>query len=130
MSETLRFELAPFGVRVVTCIAGGVKTRVWANFAEGDEGRAADLPPSSRYEAAAADIARLASGADGLPSSESPEVFAANLVNDVLAGATGKVYRGSEAGLTKWLLPIVPTWAMVSCPRPRTRIQQRSAVIW
>ena len=113
LSETLRHELAPFGVRVVTCVAGGVRSHVWANFAERDDGRAWELPPGSRYAPATTELGLLARGQYVLPGAESAEKFAKDLVEDVLVGATGKVFRGSEAGLTKWLLPVLPTWLMV-----------------
>jgi 1-acylglycerone phosphate reductase len=104
ISETLRLELAPLGVRVVTCVTGIVDTNIMANAAQHE------LPKGSLYGAAADKIADRASGKEleGI-SQSSPEQFAQRLVGQVLSGATGKVYPGKLSSVAWFVGKFLPT---------------------
>ena len=106
LSETLRIELEPLGVRVVTAMVGEVDTNVYAN---GNAGKPLKLPPTSYYRSIEDIIAKQSQGllAD---ANESPAVTARNLVRDVLGTTSGQVWRGGNAGKAKvasWLFPTV-----------------------
>lgn len=53
MSETLRCELAPLNVRVITVVAGYVHTNIF------DNASPPELPPQSLYHAAEAGIVHM-----------------------------------------------------------------------
>lgn len=80
ITETLRQELAPFGVKVVTVVTGGVKTNNLAN------GANFKLPPTSPYLSIEKEIAARARGEDGIPRMEA-SVYADKVVGDLLKGA-------------------------------------------
>lgn len=108
VSEGLRRELAPFGVKVATVIVGGVQTNIHKN------SPTHHLPPDSFYTPVAAMISDRATGKDIPVRMDEPEVFAKRLVNDLVNGARGRIYRGnisSTMGFLSWLLP---SWVMVS----------------
>ena len=102
ISETLRLELAPFGVKVVTVQAGAVGTNILA------AGAQFELPHTSRYRGIEKEIAARAKGEDGVPKMES-SVFAEKIVGDVLGGANWPVWRGKYASMVRlvaWWLPV------------------------
>jgi NAD(P)-dependent dehydrogenase (short-subunit alcohol dehydrogenase family) len=89
-SETLRMELAPLGVSVLTIMAGVVDSKFHANetFA---------LPEGSRYAPIQDIIAGWASGASK-PKGCPAEQFAQQVVKDILrSGSGGMVYRGPHS---------------------------------
>ncbi|EKG20606.1 hypothetical protein MPH_02133 [Macrophomina phaseolina MS6] len=105
LSETLRLELQPLGVRVVTAVTGSVKSNVFAN------GPPLRLPAGSLYAAAEHEIAARAAGMDverDLP--QTLEQYSRNLVADVLGGASGKVYRGKHASTVDFLASWLPAF--------------------
>ncbi|KAI1458107.1 oxidoreductase [Annulohypoxylon moriforme] len=106
LSETLRLEVAPFGVSVVTVVPGVINSRNHINDAAGF-----DLPPNSRYSAIKDIIFRSASGEfipkDGMPA----EKFAELIVDDVVGtGKGGVVSRGPYAPMLKYIGRLAPTW--------------------
>lgn len=101
LSETLRVELAPLGVRVLTVMLGQVRTQIYANTPP------FRLPEGSPYETIAATIARQDSGALN-HNNEPADVAARNLVRDVFGGRTGQVWRGGLAGTVRLALWLVP----------------------
>ncbi|OKL59990.1 hypothetical protein UA08_04784 [Talaromyces atroroseus] len=102
--ETLRLELSPFGVRVVSVIAGAVDTNIMRN------SPVPELPESSRYFAARKQIIDLAAGADndGLKRM-SVKAFAEKVVNDVLQGANGRIWRGEYSSIVRLSNVMMPT---------------------
>lgn len=101
MSESLRIELKPLGIRVLTIMLGQVSTQMYANSA------AFHLPEGSPYEKIADTIATQHRGDFNL-NNEPAEAVARNLVKDVISGRSGQIWRGGLAGtvcLTLWLLP-------------------------
>ena len=90
LSETLRLELAPFGVTVITGMLGNLES----NFHNNDSWQG--LPESSRYKSIEAQIANSAEGKIG-PEKEKADDFVKRFVDDILRGASGQVWRGAAA---------------------------------
>jgi 1-acylglycerone phosphate reductase len=105
-SETQRLELAPYKVKVLVVIAGGVKTPIhettprpalregalWSptedeNLHKIDNGRSATFPP--------------------------PEDFAEGVISDALGGKTGRTYRGKYSSTMNYVQGIMPNWLLV-----------------
>jgi len=99
-SETLRYELAPLHVRVITLIAGNVASHMSAGV---NGPPPASLPAASRYKAVEAELAKGEKFADMDTS-----VFADGVVAAVVGGATGKVWKGGNMAVTRWLVPFLP----------------------
>ncbi|KAK6069904.1 IBR finger domain protein (short-chain dehydrogenase) [Seiridium cupressi] len=102
LSETLRIELSPLGVHVVTAMVGEIETEFYG------KGASFALPPGSHYKPAEAIIRKQGLG-EMQTNNEKAEVTASNLVKDVLSGRTGKVWRGGVAGTVKYVSWMVPT---------------------
>ncbi|KAI3394643.1 hypothetical protein diail_2453 [Diaporthe ilicicola] len=101
ISESLRIELEPLGIRVLTVMLGQVSTQMYANTP------AFHLPEGSPYEKIAGTIASQSRGELNL-NNEPAEVAARNLVSDVTRGRRGQIWRGGLARtvyLTLWLFP-------------------------
>lgn len=110
-SETLRLELAPLGVKVMTVMTGLVTSQIF------DNGQQNDLAETSYYTPAAAEIASLASGRTVMPHAMSPAVYAQRVVDDAIGGRSGVRWRGNMASVV-WLFSwLFPTWLKVSLPR-------------
>ncbi|KAK7754269.1 hypothetical protein SLS62_003847 [Diatrype stigma] len=103
-SETLRLELSPFGVSVVTIMTGIVNTHFHAN--EPDF----ILPEGSRYEPIKEIVTSWATG-ESKPSGGSAEQFAESILGDIVGdGKGGVVWRGRYAGSTRFFVNWLPTW--------------------
>ena len=101
LSETLRIEMEPLGVRVVTAMVGEIETNIYQNC------EPPILPPGSYYKSVEQYIIDQAAGK--LQKQNEPlEITARNLLRDVLSGRSGQTWRGGVAGTAKlatWLLP-------------------------
>jgi 1-acylglycerone phosphate reductase len=104
-SETLRLELEPFGVRVVSLVTGSVATNVMSH-AE------LRLPATSVYQKATQEIQKRGVGED-VQSKSSPAAFAKAVVADVLGGATGPLWRGAMASAVRIMSSFLPTSVVV-----------------
>ncbi|KAI1779420.1 putative short-chain dehydrogenase/reductase [Hypoxylon cercidicola] len=107
LSETMRIEMEPLGVRVVTAIIGAVGTNFFSNALN----EPFELPENSYYRP----IAKLLEdqrGGTRVPPREHVDVTARNIVNDVLGGASGCIWRGARSTDAKWLTWLLPTWAL------------------
>lgn len=103
ISDTLRLELAPFHVSVVTIMVGTVATPFHAN--EPD----VVLPPSSRYAPIRDTINRWAKGEAG-PKGGSVDEFAKSVVEDIVgSGKTPVVWKGANSGAVKFASRWVPS---------------------
>lgn len=101
LSETLKIELEPLGVRVVTAMVGAVKTQIYTK-------QSIIIPINSWYKPVEEIIAKQARGELQEPNNEPPDVTARNVVRDTLGGCRGKIWHGGEAGAARfgsWLLP-------------------------
>ncbi|KAI0176509.1 putative short-chain dehydrogenase/reductase [Hypoxylon sp. FL1284] len=108
LSETLRIELEPVGVRVVTAMVGEIATRIYDHDdSGGDDNESPLLPEGSWYKPVEHIIRAQARGRLQL-NNEDPRVTARNLVHDTLGGKRGKTWRGGVAGFASvatWLMP-------------------------
>ncbi|MCJ1285459.1 hypothetical protein MMC26_004799 [Xylographa opegraphella] len=100
-SETLRLELAPFNINVITAMLGVVKSNLHVNSAE------YSLPPDSMYKPVEKNINDSDLGKD-VPKAMEAEVFANRLVKDILNGKKGLVWRGNMAHVVKWTKSLLP----------------------
>ncbi|KEF54973.1 uncharacterized protein A1O9_08625 [Exophiala aquamarina CBS 119918] len=100
-SESLRLELAPLGIKVLTVVTGAVDTQISTNSPE------PILPDTSRYHAAQEHLNKLVSSDDGIKRTKASD-FADTVVKDILAGATGKLWRGTYAGMARYLPGLLP----------------------
>lgn len=108
VSETLRLELAPFGVKVITVMTGSVHTQLMQN-AERFE-----LPEGSLFAPVGSHIEAMATGAhESALIRVTGDEYAERLVGDVLKGYTGKVWRGGMATMVK-VMECLPSSLTVS----------------
>ncbi|XXG94899.1 hypothetical protein Hte_001158 [Hypoxylon texense] len=115
LSETLRLELEPAGVRVVTAMVGEMATRFYRRAAgagagggEEEEGSPLRALPEGSWYKPVEDIIRAQARGELQLNNEDPRVTAQNLVNDTLGGKRGKTWRGGVAGFASvatWLMP-------------------------
>ncbi|EUC27424.1 hypothetical protein COCCADRAFT_9982 [Bipolaris zeicola 26-R-13] len=101
LSETMRLEMAPLGVRVISLVTGAVASNIMTN------GAIPKLQDTSPFKPAQKEIVALAKGEDGhtrMPT----ETFAKKVVDDVLGGAQGKLWRGQMASTIYWLTKLIP----------------------
>ncbi|KAI0172926.1 NAD(P)-binding protein [Hypoxylon sp. FL1284] len=95
ISESLRRELSPFGVTVVTVMAGIINS----HFHDNDIGT--KLPEGSRYTDIEDTIGGWVSG-KSKPQGMSADQFAAHLVPDIIGNSKGGlVWKGPNAGSAK-----------------------------
>ncbi|KAI0813330.1 putative short-chain dehydrogenase/reductase [Xylaria sp. FL0064] len=107
ISETMRIEMEPLSVRVVTAIIGGVQT----NFFRNALNEPFQLPENSYYKPIEKLLEHERAGKHALQG-ENVDVTARNLVDDVLSGANGCIWRGAKSTDAKWLTWLLPTWAL------------------
>ncbi|KAK3327467.1 putative short-chain dehydrogenase/reductase [Cercophora scortea] len=101
ISESLRLELAPLGVRVLTAMVGAVHTPIH------DKAGALNLPETSYYQAAQKVIADQRAGVLKT-NSQAVDVTARSLVRDVESGRVGKVWRGGLASTVRYSVRLLP----------------------
>lgn len=108
-AETLRLELAPFGVGVLEVVTGAVKTNGQTYFGD------FKLPQQSLYKPIESLVASRAQGNDQLPRMETSE-YAAAVADQILSRTTGRFWYGNNAEATKLstTATAVPQSAMVS----------------
>ncbi|KAJ5693049.1 1-acyl dihydroxyacetone phosphate reductase [Penicillium macrosclerotiorum] len=97
LSETLRLEMAPLGVRVVTVILGGVET----SGNNPDNIADLELPPNSHYRKITTVIDRHKK-TQVHPNKQNVDTAAKNVVEDVLYGK-GPFIRRGQASTLSWL---------------------------
>jgi len=113
-SETLRLELEPFGVSVLTLMPGAVKSQWFQN--NHSAGADWELPEGSRYVPIEETIRRTVDGR-AQPKTMMADDFAESLVDDILGNtkpAGGVVYRAPMAGFLGMLGHHVPQAVTVS----------------
>ena len=104
-SDTLRVELAPFGVKVVTVVTGGVKSNIARTHRTLPEG-SVYLPIEEEY------VARQThSQANSVPNEE----YARRVVGHVLSGSgRDTIWEGGKSWLV-YYASFLPRWVFVSC---------------
>lgn len=99
ISETLRLELAPIGINVLTIMVGTVTTSFHYNEPE------VSLPNSSHFLGAQETIAQWATGQAG-PKGCPVQAFADSIVDDII-GKSGIIWRGPYSRIlwfaSKWM---------------------------
>jgi len=102
MSETLRLELEPLGVRVVTVMCGSADTPMF-----GKPGGKMELPETSHYYNV--QDAAYKERMDHQSKATKVEVLADKLVKDILSGAKGLIWHGAFASLVRFITWAFPT---------------------
>ncbi|EMR69410.1 putative nadph-dependent 1-acyldihydroxyacetone phosphate reductase protein [Eutypa lata UCREL1] len=90
VAETLRLELAPFGVGVLEVVTGAVKTKGQTYFGD------FRLPAGSLYKSIEGTIASRAQGHDQVPRMDTVE-YATAVVDAITARTAGKFWYGNHA---------------------------------
>ncbi|CAG9988893.1 unnamed protein product [Clonostachys byssicola] len=94
VADTLRLELAPFGVDVLEVVTGAVKSRGQTYFGD------FKLPENSLYKKIEPTIANRAQGGDGMPRMDTEE-YAAAVSEQILKRITGRFWCGKQADQTR-----------------------------
>lgn len=106
LSETLRLELGPLGVRVITVMTGIVDTPINAKQGE------LVLPENSYYRVVKDRIAVFRDGS-AYPTKQHPDVIAKNIVKDVVGGSSSYTWRGQSASLAWFCFTFIPNRLLV-----------------
>lgn len=107
-SDTLRLELQPLGVEVVTVMVGMVKTRLHDNMS------AVVLPETSYYKAVEDRVNEKTRVEGGMERWQmSIEKFAEEVLGDVLKGHSGHLYKGGMSSMLRLFTWLLPSWVMV-----------------
>lgn len=109
LSETMRLELQPLGVRVVSLVTGAVDTNIMSG------STMVSLEDSSPYKVDSVERAmkNLTGPEDGIKRVAAID-FARVVAGDVLGGATGKIWRGPMAGTIRFGSSFLPASILVS----------------
>lgn len=105
MSETLRLELEPLGVRVVTSICGSADTPMFAK-----PGGPMSLPETSYYHGI--EEPAWKERMDHQRQATKVDVIAGKLVKEILGGSRGVIWHGAFAPSVKWAGWLNLTWLL------------------
>lgn len=94
-------------MRVITVQTGVVESE----FFEGLRGFS--LPENSYYRPIEEQLRRRAEGEAGYKAMRT-DLYAEQVVKDIISGKTGKLWRGTMAAPVKYLMWWLPTWLTVS----------------
>ncbi|KAK8112523.1 hypothetical protein PG984_013049 [Apiospora sp. TS-2023a] len=108
ISESLRYELQPFGVKVLTVIVGAIKTNIFNNRPE------YELPQGSLYDPARKEVTARIAGRDVEGRLGKPEDFAKSLVGDMMGGVSGTIGRGNMSSFVRFATAVFPRFILVS----------------
>ncbi|PLB52011.1 oxidoreductase [Aspergillus steynii IBT 23096] len=104
-SETLRLELAPLDVKVITVMSGVVRTNIFSNHPE------ANLADTSPWKPAEQVLIDTAAGS--MVDGATPRgVFARRVVDDVLGDKTGLTWVGKMSSVAWWMAGFAPKWLL------------------
>jgi NAD(P)-dependent dehydrogenase (short-subunit alcohol dehydrogenase family) len=107
-SETLRLEMRPLGVKTVTVMTGMVRTEFHDNIP------AVVLPEGSFYRSVEERVRATTTVEGEMVKWQMPaEKFAEEIVNHVLNGVEGYVYKGGMSAVLRWCKWILPGWVLV-----------------
>lgn len=109
VADTLRLELAPFGVDVLEVVTGAVRSQGQTYFGD------FKLPEQSLYKSIEGTIASRAQGNDGMTRTDTLE-YATAVVDQIAKRTTGRFWCGNHADAIKMSTTptAVPQSAMVS----------------
>lgn len=97
MSDTLRIEMAPLGVRVVTVMTGSANTPIFNK-----PGGELKLPDSSYYKCDGIEEIAMKQRMEHQSSCMSVDEIAELLVKGILSGTKNPVWAGTFATLVRW----------------------------
>ena len=120
ITDILRLELKPLGVRVITIHTGAVKSRIM------EPGKDAQLPPDSIFKMLEPTIARRARGDDNIKRMETAD-YADRVVRDVLDGSGSQIWRGGYASVVYLASLFLPTYVSV-CASSSSLLTDRSLI--
>lgn len=103
MSETLRIELEPLNVRVITAICGSVDTPMFSK-----PGGPMELPDDSYYRGI--EQAAWNERMDHQKQATNVDVLAGKLVRDTFGGTKGTLWHGAFSSLVWWTVCFNVTW--------------------
>ena len=103
-------ELAPLNVKVITLVPGNVASNLGNNGLPPSQ-----LPDGSFYKSIETEIAKDVEFTN-MPTME----FANEVAREILHGTSGRMYKGANSGILKWLIPFLPQWALVSLSHSHT----------
>lgn len=100
LSDHLRLELSPWGIKVINVTTGGIQTKFFENIGKGE---AVKLPPDSLYLPAAKEIEAMMEGEIVKGGAMDPDEYAVIVVKNALkSNPTKNLWAGS--GTTRvWL---------------------------
>ncbi len=107
----MRVELRPLGIKVLTIMSGSVETSLMENAPK------LKLPATSNYLPLEKVLSDRAAGVGFDAQLMKPGIYAQQVVNDVLNGATGKVWRGAYATTTRYTVALLGESILVSSSR-------------
>lgn len=105
LSETARLEFRPWGVRVLSVMTGAIQTQAFQEKYE--------LSPDSLYAEYKDEIAAQAEGSR-MGSRTPARKFAQSVLDDVISGRNGIVYRGHLSSFAFWVGQLMPRFLRVS----------------
>lgn len=103
LSEIMRLELEPVGVNVLSVV---IQSKGQTYFEDWN------FPADSIYKPIENTIAQRAREIDGV-TREDTNTYAVNVVDDIIRGTTGKVWRGGGARGTSFAATFIPQGMMV-----------------
>lgn len=107
MSDTLRIEMAPLGVRVVTVMVGSASTTIF----DKPDGQL-KLPENSYYRYPGVEEMASKQRAEHKDSCMSVDELATKLVKGILTGTKSPLWAGTFAALVRWGTWAYPRWFM------------------
>jgi len=108
MSEVLRLELQPLGVRVMTIETGGIKTLIFSNLTTHE------IPADSPYKQIEGVIQKFSRGETVPVEFTHPAVYSKGVLDHVLnKNSTGLVFEGKLSRTLWYLVSVLPRWLMV-----------------
>ena len=106
LSNTMRVELAPFGIQVVTLITGDVKTEFWNSTVSYNIG----LPESSQYLPIQPKVEDMMRGKTNPPGQHMADRWASAVVGDLLRSNppvySHRGYLATTMRIVSWILPV------------------------
>lgn len=102
LTQTLRLELRPFGIKVIELRTAAVKSRVFENLPRSKR----SVPPDSIYGPIAKDIEHVIGGANVIEVSQPASEWAQQIVTDLEDGPPLVIYRGGNAQLAESMYPL------------------------
>jgi 1-acylglycerone phosphate reductase len=115
MFDTLRLELAPFGVTATTVVTGPVKSLVHTHDNQGN------MPKNSLYADVEDLVVRRGKGDDNVPRMDTMQ-YADGVVSKILRGGSTKIWAGANVWFLKWCVTWLPDFIMVCIVLARGKI--------